>query len=54
MPLSNNVGVHDEIYFKLVFDNSIFLLNLYIFILVFHQIIITDHVLVTNIQQIVL
>ncbi len=21
MPLSNNVGVHDEIYFKLVFDN---------------------------------
>lgn len=54
MPLLNSVGVHDEIYFKLVFDNYIFLLKLYIFILIFHQIIITDHVLVTNIQQIVL
>lgn len=38
MPLSNNVGVHDEdeIYFKLVFDNSIFLLKcIYLYFLSF-------------------
>ncbi len=39
--------------FKLVFDNYIFFLEMYIFIfLIFHQNIITDHFLVANIQHI--
>lgn len=48
MPFSDCVGAHDEIYFNLVYDYSIFLLKMYIFILLndvyIHQIIIADRV----------